>query len=265
MLVTFNQLGRLGRLGNQLFQIAAAIGEARRRGWDYAFLPWPYAEYFEHSLPELPAEANTLPIYREPTFSFQQPDFVESRQLLGYFQSERYFAHCAAEIRSAFQPKAWITEQCRSQCRELFEGSTCSIHVRRGDYVNNPFFVDLATTDYYARAMEQLPANTRLVFFSDDIEFCRKRFRDKRFVFVQTNHEVIDLHLMSLCDFHIISNSSFAWWGAWLDPRPDKLVIAPHHWYRGVAADPQYKFVAGPPHRGYHDTRDLVPAAWVRV
>jgi len=265
MLVTFQQLGRLGRLGNQLFQIAATIGEARRRGWEFAFSEWPYADLFAGSLPRLPASADQLPTYRESTFFFTQPEFAGSRQLVGYFQSERYFAHCADEIRRMFQPKVWIVDQCRSQCAQLLESPTCSIHVRRGDYVNHPLFVDLAATGYYEKAMDQFPHETRFLVFSDDIPYCRQRFRGKQFSFVQTNHEVIDLHLMSRCDSHIIANSSFSWWGAWLNPHAEKTVVAPRQWFRGSASDPDIPFVPGPPHRGFHDTRDLVPSNWRRV
>lgn len=262
MLVTFNQLGRLGRLGNQLFQIAATIGEARQRGWEYALSDWAYADYFAGSLQKLPASAGDFPIYREPTFFFRTPDFVGSTQLLGYFQSERYFAHCAAEIRELFRPKSWIIDQCCQQCGRLFESATCSVHVRRGDYVNHPQFVDLAASDYYETALELLPPNTRFLVFSDDISYCQQRFRGKQFAFVHSNHEVVDLYLMSQCGAHVIANSSFSWWGAWLNSLPDKLVIAPQRWFQGDAGDSRLPFVPGPPHRGFHDTRDLIPAGW---
>lgn len=264
MYVTFSELGRWGRLGNQLFQIAATVGEARRRDWEYAFGEWDYAPYFAGPFPSLPAWSDRLGTYREPTFAFQATDFRASTQLVGYFQSERYFAHSAAEIRALFAVRPWIAEECAELCGSLFDSSTCSIHVRRGDYVNHPQFVDLAATEYYENALQVFPAGTRFVFFSDDIDWCRERFRGQQFVFVRSNHEVVDLQLMSSCSAHIIANSSFSWWGAWLGG-PGKTVIAPRQWFRGAAADKNVAFVPGPPHSGYHDPRDLTPAGWQLV
>lgn len=264
MLVTFNELGRWGRLGNQLFQIAATIGEARRRGWNYAFNQWDYASYFAGPFPELPTWSDHLAAYREPSFTWRETSFPVSTQLVGYFQSERYFAHCATEVRQLLAVQPWITEQCKEQCSQLFDSPTCSLHVRRGDYVNHPFLVDLAATEYYERAMNEFASGTRFVVFSDDIDWCRERFRGRQFVFVKSNHEVVDLYLMSRFSAHIIANSSFSWWGAWLSGQAP-TVIAPRLWFQGVAADPRQRFVPGPPHRGFHDTCDLVPAAWRRV
>lgn len=105
-----------------------------------------------------------------------------------------------------------------------------AIHVRRGDYVNNPFYVDLSLTDYYEKAMELFPTSTFLVF-SDDIEWCKDRFQGKQFEFFHSD-ELTDLNTMAACSGHIIANSSFSWWGAYLSPNCGK-VVAPSvdNWY----------------------------------
>ena len=123
---------------------------------------------------------------------------------------------------------------------------------------------NLAATDYYERAMARFPADTTFVFFSDDAAWCRNRFGEGRMVFVEGQSSVEDLFLMSLCGGHIIANSSFSWWGAWLDPRPGKAVIAPARWFAGSYADPSQPF-SSRPYRGYHDPRDIVPPDWIRL
>lgn len=106
-----------------------------------------------------------------------------------------------------------------------------AIHVRRGDYVNNDFYVDLTQTDYYQRAMEEFAATDFLVF-SDDIEWCKRQAIFKNCEFSEGLTELEDLNLMASCSGHIIANSSFSWWGAFISPYSQK-VIAPskNNWY----------------------------------
>jgi hypothetical protein len=137
--------------------------------------------------------------------------------------------------------------------------------VRRGDYIKHPGFTDLAATDYYEQAMNYFPLETRFLMFSDDLGFCRQRFRDRRITFVDGGNEVVDLCTMTLCHSHIIANSSFSWWGAWLTPRADKKVVAPQRWFAGRFADPNNPYILSGPHDGFHDTRDLIPEEWIRI
>lgn len=263
--VTYPALGRNGRLGNQLFQVAATLGVARRNGCDALFPAWRYAPVFAGPLAQ---SAGVLPAgqkYVEPSFAYRDIDLRVSTELVGYFQSEKYFAHCAAEIRSIFAPNEKFAAQLDT-CWSAFAGRrTASVHVRRTDYVNHDYFANLAATDYYERAIAGCAADTVFLFFSDDIAWCREHFRDPRFVFMDGLGEVADLFLMMRCQTHIIANSSFSWWGAWLDPNPAKQVIAPRSWFAGPIADPAIPFRAGPPHSGFQDTSDLVPSSWLRV
>lgn len=103
-----------------------------------------------------------------------------------------------------------------------------AIHVRRGDYVNNPFYVDLTQTDYYERAMAEFP-NASFLVFSDDIPWCKKQDLFKDCEFSEGNDEITDLNLMAGCKGLIMANSSFSWWGAFLGE--EKKVIAPKLWY----------------------------------
>lgn len=152
---------------------------------------------------------------------------------LGYFQSYKYFERDF--VKWLFEPSFSL-----NKWDYLFNGTTCSIHVRRGDYLQlSNKFIGL-TMDYYNKALSKVNADKYLVF-SDDIEWCKKNFSGN-FTFV---HEVnyIDMFLMSRCDYNIISNSSFAWWGAYLG---NGMVIAPKTWFAP----------------GYRSSRDLIPESW---
>jgi hypothetical protein len=110
-----------------------------------------------------------------------------------------------------------------------------AIHIRRGDYVNNPFYIDLTKTDYYEKAINEFPDGTEFLIFSDDPVFCESEWElyDTTNMEVQWGgNEVEDMNLMASCKAHIIANSSFSWWGAWLCPNyPNNKVIAPKKWY----------------------------------
>jgi len=264
--VTF-PLGDLGRLGNQLFQIAATIGIARRNGCTFIFPQWPDARYFEFPIPQ-------VRYFREfrrqmpRTFAYEEIVIDRTTELRGYFQSERYFSHCEDEVRHYFTPHHALVQLLERQFCDLLATRTCSVHVRRTDYVGNPTHPDLAAGDYYERAMSQFDSDTTFVMFSDDTEWCRARFRGRSVVLIEALSAVEDLFLMARCKGHIIANSTFAWWGAWLDPNPDKIVIAPSRWFSGEHMDPslpyRYRRSRGD-FEGYFDTRDLIPPGWIRI
>jgi len=151
MFVTFRYLGRLGRLGNQLFQIASVIGVARSSGCDFLLPPWPYARHFARSVPQ----SNRNPVvaqYVEQSFTYQEIVVRESVNLVGFFQSERYFKHCEPEIRGLFAPHPRLAEYVESKFGRLLQEETCSLHVRRTDYVGHPNYVDVDGLGHYDAA-----------------------------------------------------------------------------------------------------------------
>ena len=264
--VTF-PIGELGRLGNQLFQIAATIGIARRNGCSFIFPPWPYARFFEFPIPQ----SHTIRMMRrrpQRDFRYEEVAIDRATELFGYFQSERYFAHCEAQVRHYFTPHHALSQLLDRGFGDLLATGTCSVHVRRTDYIGDQMWPDLAAGDYYERAMSQFDSGTTFVIFSDDIEWCKQRFRGSSMFFVEALGEIEDLFLMSRCGGHIIANSSFSWWGAWLDPNKDKKVIAPTQWFPNEFADPsspfRYRRFNGD-FVGYFDARDLIPPGWIRI
>lgn len=134
-----------------------------------------------------------------------------------YLQDPKYFGKYASEI------KHMLGQNIPAQTNKV------AIHVRRGDYVGNGFYVDLMLTDYYQRAMAEFPDSQFLVF-SDDVAWCKDQAIFKDCEFSEGKNEEQDLNYMASCSGHIIANSSFSWWAAYLSPYTKK-VIAPKAWY----------------------------------
>lgn len=160
--------------------------------------------------------------------------------LMGYFQSEKYFADCAGEIRGMFAFKN-APNRKNSEIAALMRSSdSVSVHIRRGDYVSNAYtnqYHGTCPLSYYADAFELLKGRLKDPFFfvfSDDPEWCRSHIHPPgRALYIDHNRgddSPEDMRLMSLCGHHVIANSSFSWWGAWLNPDPKKTVLAPKQW-----------------------------------
>lgn len=273
--VTFSLLGQLGRLGNQFFQVAAAVGIARKNRFALSLPPWPAAGFLAPSDLSFSDGPPAPTAWVEPSFCWSDVALSGDTDLRGYFQSERYFSGNEDEIRHLFRPSTAVAGRIEDRYgKRARASSTCSLHVRRGDYVSLPQFADLWSDGYYDRAMKCFPGSTEFLVFSDDVPWCRKRLRGNRFVFVEGQEPAEDLFLMSLCAGHIIANSSFSWWGAWLDGRQEKKVVAPARWFAGPLADRAHPFrpahydAAGRVRRwpwGFHDTSDLIPGSWRQV
>ncbi|MBX3749525.1 MAG: alpha-1,2-fucosyltransferase [Opitutaceae bacterium] len=197
-----------------------------------------------------------------PTFRFYPefhalPDFSF---IEGTFQSEKFFAPIAPLVRLHFSLRYPAPPGVQAVADRIRSGGPSAlVHFRRGDYARNPTFKDaigVLGPGYYERALRHLRErhpDVTLYVFSDDIDTIAREFRtDLPHVFVREVahwHSYDKIRLMSLCDHAIISNSTFAWWGAWLNPRPDRTVIAPEPWFVNSV----------------HDTRDLVPERWTRL
>ncbi len=177
----------------------------------------------------------------------------------GYFQSERYFADVATIIRTDFTPREGVLAEIDSLAARLLPAGTCvSLHVRRGDYTHPATMAvhGLLGADYYERALRLMAERTgtamTVCVFTDDPAWVRAHLalpEGTRFISEQTRTALQDLILMSRCSHHVTANSSFSWWGAWLNPNPDKVVVTPREWFR--------------PESGL-DTRDLRPTGWLQ-
>lgn len=225
---TYEWLEKNGRLGNQLWQIAATIGLAHRNnGAARLKQDWEYRKYF-----------------RVPDEYFQPlPQGVKTVDGdTNYFQEYHYIADIEDKVRSYFRPSAESIEYLNNNYQEFFSiPKRCSIHVRRGDYLKYPKHYSKMTNHYFRTAMESMPDGTNFVIFSDDQDWCRKNFGEGHYYVegVARPVEVVDrigepqdqydLFLQTTCDNHIISNSTFSWWGAFLSHNPTP--IYPSKWY----------------------------------
>jgi len=196
----------------------------------------------------------------EPQFNYCKEfnQVKDNSYLEGYWQSEKYFTDFAEKIREDFAFKLPFSNQNIKVAEQISLVNAVSLHVRRGDYVNNPKTTEthgLCSLEYYKAAIDYVSANVyqpHFFVFSDDIAWAKANLQiNSVAVYVDNNasqESYNDMRLMSLCKHNIIANSSFSWWGAWLNQNAEKIVIAPKQWF--------FKAI---------DTADLIPASWVRL
>lgn len=203
---------------------------------------------------------------RKIPFTFKQDQFHynsiiqhinSSVYLDGYWQSEKYFADIENIIRQDYTFKAKPDTTNFQLIEKMSVQNSVSIHFRRGDYISNPKTNQthsVCSIEYYKQSVEFISdkiSDPHFYIFSDDIEWAKQNFRiESPLTYIDhNNNDYEDLRLMMNCKHNIIANSSFSWWGAWLNNNSDKIVIAPAKWFN----DPSI------------DTKDLIPEKWIRI
>jgi hypothetical protein len=195
----------------------------------------------------------TYPVYGEKEFKYNElPNFKNDVKLIGYFQSEKYFTKYRNEILGLFSPTNYILDRINKYYSLILEKNTCSIHVRRGDYLHLGDFHPTQKESYYIEATKKLDKDTFYLIFSDDINWCLKNFDFiENKIFVDNLEDYEELYLMSMCKNNIIANSSFSWWGAWMNKNENKKIISPSIWF-GKSLH-------------YHDTSDIYCENWIKI
>lgn len=267
-MLSFNYLGNLGRLGNQMFQYASLRGIAARRGYDFAIPPRQVfgniddnvrgSDTFIYDCFELCDSDKALSEYprlSESTFGFDEniyyncPDGID---LFGYFQCEKYFEHIEEDIRKDFTFKEDIRNISNEIFSQLFGNQeVISLHVRRGDYTTNPNH-PTQSLEYYEKSLSNFDSDLPIIIFSDDPQWCDEQelFSPDRFFISEGGDTKVDLCLMTLCSYHIIANSSYSWWGSYL--AKSKKTIAPSDWF-------------GEDLKKTKDTRELYRKDWIVI
>lgn len=260
-MIGFNYLGQYGRLANQMFQYASLRGIASYKGYDFCIPKTDYGDKWkDNKLFDIFELKNTKNIgflavdfYPEKQFHYDS-EYVEkcpdNVNLHGYFQTEKYFKHIEDSIREDFTFKEYILEPCVNS----FEfDDIIGLHVRRTDYISNSINHPPCGISYYQKALEQFDTDIPVMIFSDDVGWCQSQslFKSDRFIISESYNAFIDLCLMSMCKYHIIANSSFSWWAAWL--AKSKKVIAPSLWF-GVNGN-----------TSKNQTQDLYLDDWIKI
>ncbi len=276
----------MGGIGNQMFQYAAgrrlSIKHKTILKLDLSFLldrtpreNFTYRDYelgvfnihenfvspLEIKIFWVKQKLKLINLVNEPQHYFHESmsSISDNSYLVGYWQSEKYFKDVEDTIRYEFNVKFKAEGINKKIAEEINSCESVSVHIRRGDYVSNPEtnkYHGLCPLEYYQKALKKITSrieNPHFFIFSDDPEWAQKNLdfeHPSKFIThngAEKSYE--DMRLMSLCKHNIIANSSFSWWGAWLNRNPDKIVIAPRKWFN----DPSI------------NTDDLIPESWMRI
>jgi hypothetical protein len=259
-----------GGLGNMLFQIATAYSLSLEKNTK------PYFPNLDNQLNYLNMEKGfnpnlihsfeykninpfnslltiqvprNIPSYSYP-FHYQELDVHGSEFMIdGFFQSEKYFIKHESEIKELFKPTNKILKIINDKYGEYLKHKTTAVHVRRGDYIKYPNIHPVQDLQYYIKGIS-LTKYDKVLIFSDDLGWCKQNFKGEDYVFIDNEKDYIELYLMSLCDNVVISNSSFSWWGGWLNNNINKVIVGPHKWFgNGVN----------------HITSDIIPNSWIKI
>jgi hypothetical protein len=278
MTISYNRLGSNGRLGNQMFQYAGLRGIAANRNFEW-LIPRPdnygdsnygLFDCFEmSSVKEKNFGQLNVQSVATGQFHFSQKFFdncPDDINLHDYFQTEKYFKNIEDVIRNDFTFKKEIVESCL----KILDGlvNPIFIHIRRGDYINQPDNHPTCAITYYENSLNHFKDTSSVLIFSDDTEWCKsqKLFSDDRFSISEFNLKYnqtsdtndgrvkslipyYDLCMMSMCQGGIIANSSMSWWGAWLIQNPIQPIVAPNPWFGK--------------NYSHYDMNDLIPERWV--
>ena len=280
-MIGYNKLGSNGRLGNQMFQYAALRGIAAKRGYNWCIPPDTYDHKDNYGLFETFEMTNV----KESNIGFVSGDFIQENNhcfipeffdecpdnvsLDGYFQTEKYFTHIEKEIHKDFTFKKNYLIPCQEYINSL-SSPPIFLHIRQSDNIGREQYHPILSIEFFENALKQFAEDTLCFVFTDDMEWCKSQefFKQERFLFNEKNERYsyknidgtgklqntllpqIDLCLMSLCSGGIIANSSFSWWGAWLQNNRGKI-IAPNSkvWFGSAMT--------------HLDTSDIVPKRWI--
>lgn len=265
-MIGFDELGSKGWIGNQMFQYAALRGIAEHKGYEFCIPPndaTRKSNYLLHDVFTLDSvryigyigglyrHHTSDDVCHSTTFNFNQEFFDEcpdNVNISGFFQSEKWFKNIENEIKKDFTFKQEILEPCLEIINN-FKIKPIFLHIRRGDYVRRSHYHHNLDIEYFINGLKYFSNSIPVLVFSDDIDWCKKQscFSGDRFNFSETEDRLpinsfiasqgytegglipyYDLCLMTLCDGGVISNSSFSWWGSWLQTNRTRPIVCPN-------------------------------------
>jgi hypothetical protein len=246
-----------GGLGNWMFQIA--VGSILAKDNNDAFKIYvtkagvihkPFETYSNNIFRSIDSTNDVagLNVYSYDSLIYKKIPYSNNILLDGYFQSEKYLTNRQFVIE-LFKPDDNTLSYINYKYSGLLNSNTCSIHVRHGDYMKLKHIHGIQSVKYYQESMEVIGDADYYLVFSDDIKWCKDNFNGNKFIFIENEKDYIDLYIMSMCRNNIIANSSFSWWGAWMNNNSNKKVVCPSNWF--VAQDLMIN--------------DVIPEAWIKI
>lgn len=247
----------MGGLGNFMFQIAASHDLAVKNKDECIIFDKPlitvhgkletYKNNIFHKIKFINKSHKN--VYEDMNCNYKPIVYQKDLIIRGYFQSEKYFDRKTILDLYKMDDESFIF--IKNNIKELFEEECVSIHVRRGDYVHKQERHPVQSMDFYNNAISHFNKNYKFLVLSDDINWCKQNFKNNNIKFIENLPDYIDLNIMRLCKHNIISNSTFSWWGAWLNENQDKKIISPKNWFG--------------PKKNNCNTKDLIPDVWIQI
>lgn len=271
-MITHLSLGNNGEFGNQLFQIAAAVAHSIRNDDDYIFPEWRcvisgvyYTPFFKNKIKETKEKISVDGDYAEPTFTYSPIPYTKDKtiNLRGYYQSELYFKDTKSEIVNLFQP----SKEVENVINEFDYKNSIALQLRFYDserphnfntglkqYMDpRPVFYTVEDNyDFFKKAINYFGKDKTYYVCSNNFAKAKAMLKNyPNFIFLDMLHHVEAFFVQTKCEHNIISNSTYGWWGAYLNPSQDKTVFAPTKWFKIVD--------------DWHNSRDIIPTNWKAV
>jgi hypothetical protein len=273
-MVTFTKIGNYGEFANQLFQVAATMAHAVLNGDDYILPKWycvvsdnNYSEFFKckEIFNESEETISFDRVFSEPTFTYTPIDYVPdiTTDIRGYFQCERYFNEASDHIRTAFKPSQEIEDiinkfdYTNSVALQLRYYDKVRPHDRNNNLIphldpSHVFYSVDDNLEYFKKAINYFGKNKTYYISTNNFERAKNMFGSyKNFIFLDEIPHKAKFFVQTRCENNIISNSSYGWWGAWLNENPDKVVFAPKKWFKL--------------NDEWHNSSDIVPSSWMTI
>ena len=249
-MITYRRLGTNGEFGNQLFQIAATIGYANKVKSDFIFPHWinshtleNFSLYFKSKIPQSSNIGNNFVIYNESSLIYKDipTNLGDNVDLLGYFQSEKYFKNVSQSIKELFKPSQNIVDKIslldynNTVCVQLRFYDNSRSYQTRGinlDAGVSLYYTPASNIDYFIKSINYFGKNKTFFVTTNNVIKAKQMFgKYNNFNFLEDYNYIEQFFIQTLCENNIISNSSFGWWGAYLNDKKDNKVFAPKNWF----------------------------------
>lgn len=232
----------MGGLGNQMFQISHAIAQGIKYNVPSLFIPKSYTpmqanqptKYINNIFKKINFvdELNGYITIDSPwQFNELELNWLTPIQFKGYYQSSKNFLGYDDKIKSLFNPNEEFFKKIISKYPQLNDDKTLSLHIRRGDYLNISHILPIIDKTYIDESIKKNGEYTTLFIFSDDTEWVRNNLSYDKQIIVSDLEDYEELWMISMCKNNIMSNSSFSWWGSYLNRNPNKKVFCPSIWF----------------------------------